>query len=245
MPNSQGNPTKKRKAATGMDGPAVPSLQPGVEPPSLPPGTYTTTPGRLHPQPANDAYELELALAAKHAALDECSVLIDNAVEELQAMAEAGDRFWDNLRQLKDGRDGRGQWAVVPRPDFGRTMVEGERAKDVIIPYALDEGEASLLRLSPLSLFTTDVKAAPALRARSLAAFDLDPNKLDSLTFGARTYLRLRVTLDSAVGLQSSILAVAPGSHDVRALMDAVQAEAMDEDLFNEVCRYVDDRPAF
>lgn len=67
--------------------------------------------------------------------------MIDGAVEELQAMSEAGDRFWQSVRELRDGKGGRGQWAVVPRPDFGRVMTEGERAKDVIIPYALDEGE--------------------------------------------------------------------------------------------------------
>lgn len=57
-------------------------------------------------------------------------------------MSEAGDRFWTDIRQLKDGKGGRGRWAVVPKPDFTRTMARGEMAKDVVIPYAVDEGES-------------------------------------------------------------------------------------------------------
>jgi hypothetical protein len=111
------------------------------DPPILPPGTYTATPslptstssGRpLHAR----VLDLELALAAKHQALDDCSALIDSAVEELQIMADAGDRFWRDVRALREGG-----WAIVPKPDFGRT---GEKAKDVIIPYAVDEGMSSV-----------------------------------------------------------------------------------------------------
>jgi hypothetical protein len=123
-----------------IDGPSI-SLQPGVEPPILPPGTFSATAANTPTQPALCVHDLQLALAAKQEALEECSALIDGAVEELQAMSEAGDRFWQSVRELRDGKGGRGQWAVVPRPDFGRVMAEGERAKDVIIPYALDEGE--------------------------------------------------------------------------------------------------------
>lgn len=134
MPN-QPLTQKKRKSE-------APPLQPGVEPPILPPGTYSTTASSTTLHPAVNAYELEIALAAKQHALDECSALIDGAVEELQAMAEAGDRFWGSIRELRDGKGGRGQWAILPRPDFGRNMAEGERAKDIIIPYAMDEGES-------------------------------------------------------------------------------------------------------
>jgi hypothetical protein len=112
-----------------------------TEPPILPAGTYTATPSFPPARPPHlEAYELELALAAKQQALDECSLLIDSAVDELQSMAAAGEQFWGSVRTLRDGDRGRGQWALLPKPDFSRSMAEGERARDVIIPYAVDEG---------------------------------------------------------------------------------------------------------
>jgi hypothetical protein len=110
----------------------------------LPPGTFSVTPASIarNPQTAiDDAYNLELALASKEQALDECSALIDAAVGELQRMSEASEGFWTDVRRLRDGQRGEGQWAIIPRPDFGRVMGEGEVAKDVVIPYATDEGE--------------------------------------------------------------------------------------------------------
>ena len=68
-----------------------------------------------------------------------------------------------------------------------------------------------------------------------MAAFDLDPNKLDALTFGARTYHRLRVKVADNLGLHSSTLVPQPDKEDVRALMEFVQEESFEEDLFNEV----------
>lgn len=110
----------------------------------LPPGTFSVTPSSLSriPQTAiDDAYNIQLALASKEQALDECSALVDAAIDELHRMSEASEGFWTDVRQLRDGQRGRGQWAIVPRPDFGRVMGEGEVAKDVVIPYATDEGE--------------------------------------------------------------------------------------------------------
>lgn len=116
-----------------------------TEPPVLPPGTYSITPS-LPPMTLSyqEAFHLEQALAAKQQAIEDCSKLIDAAVEELGVMNEASDKFWEKIRMLKDGENGRGQWAVLPRPDFGKTMVDGEKVRDVIIPYALDEGTCSL-----------------------------------------------------------------------------------------------------
>lgn len=71
--------------------------------------------------------------------------MIDSAVDELQRMAGAGDRFWESLQTLQGNGQESGQWAIVPKPDFGRSMAEGERAKDVIIPYAVDEGDFAYL----------------------------------------------------------------------------------------------------
>ena len=56
-------------------------------------------------------------------------------------MTSASDAFWTDIRRLNEGIKGRGQWAVVPKPDFGRVS-DGQKAKDVIIPYAIDEGES-------------------------------------------------------------------------------------------------------
>ncbi|WWC90150.1 uncharacterized protein L201_005083 [Kwoniella dendrophila CBS 6074] len=189
------------------------------EPPILPPGTFSLTPSSRPTKPTHaQVHELELVLAAKQQALDECSTLIDSAVSELQMMANAGDRFWKDVRKLKEGNNnGRGQWAVLPKPDFGRTTIDGEKAKDIIVPYAVDE--------APL-----------ATRTRCLAAFDLDPTKEDALTFGSRSFLRLKTTLKDVSGavVESSPVDSPPAS-DVRAQMDAAQMEAFDEDLFGEI----------
>ena len=159
--------------------------------------------------------------------------MIDSAVEELQSMAKAGDRFWTQVMILRNGTRGRGQWAMVPKPDFGRVMAQGERAKDVIIPYAVDEGMMEL----PCLRLADPLIAPSALRARCLAAFDLDLRKMDSLTFGAREYCRLRVTYSDGISSSSSSLVAAAHEHgsDFSGMMEAAQLEAFDEDLLNEV----------
>lgn len=84
---------------------------------------------------------------------------------------------------------------------------------------------------------STDYKIAPSgTRARCLAGFDLDPTKKDGLTFGDRHHLRLRATLrdDSGAVISSTPVKVEDQS-DVRAMMEAAQMEAFDEDLFNEI----------
>ena len=130
-------------------------LQQGVEPPVLPLGTYSATPAALSSGNHNyaaETYALQVALAAKEQAVMECEALIDAAVEELQVMGEAADGFWESVRALQNGQasgaqagnskrgSGSGQWAILPKPDFGGVMREGELARDVVIPYALDEG---------------------------------------------------------------------------------------------------------
>lgn len=144
-PPLPGHPYPKRSKPNPT---SIPSTDGNVEPPVLPAGSYTATPASnpTKSQPTQ-ILDMELALAAKHQALDECSALIDSAVEELEVMSDAGDRFWRDLRQLKSGQGGQGRWAVVPRPDFTRSMAEGEKAKDVVIPYALDEGVLCLHEL--------------------------------------------------------------------------------------------------
>ncbi|OXC70635.1 hypothetical protein AYX13_00612 [Cryptococcus neoformans] len=208
---------KKGKAKPAPPAPTTLPSIPG-EPPILPPGTFSTTPSDFPIKPLHaQIYELEQLLQAKRIALNECQGLIDGAVGELRLMAHAGDRFWKDIRNLKEGEGGRGQWAVMPKPDFGRVGGEGEKAKDVIIPYAIDE-------------------APSGTRARCLAGFDLDPTKKDGLTFGDRHHLRLRATLrdDSGAVISSKPVKV-EGQPDVRAMMEAAQMEAFDEDLFNEI----------
>jgi hypothetical protein len=138
-PPAPGQSHHKRPKPNPID----PSAETKTEPPILPAGSYTATPSSLPIKTQqNRILDAELSLAAKHQALDDCTALIDSAVEELEVMADAGGRFWRDLRQLKDGRGAKGRWAVVPRPDFARTMTEGEKARDVVIPYAVDEGES-------------------------------------------------------------------------------------------------------
>lgn len=196
--------------------PVIPGAKTDEVPPILPPGTYSTTPAAAPERPsAQVAHELELALAAKAAALDDCAALIDAAVDELRLMNDAGGQWAADVRALRLGTAG-GQWAVVPKPDFGRT---GESAKDVVIPYALDEAPAGL-------------------HARSLAAFDLDPRK-NAVAFGARSFLRMRVMFRTGGtgGLQTSSKPYDANKEEegVAVALAAAQLETVDEDLFNEL----------
>lgn len=187
------------------------------DPPILPPGTFSTWPSKPSTRLlVSEVIELETALAAKQAALEQCGLLIDSAVDELTNMSAAGDRFWQDVSQLKQGKNGRGQWAVVPKPDFGG-VASGQKAKDIIIPYAIDEASASM-------------------RARCLAAFDLDPKKKE-LAFGARTYLRLRVTLTDGnnMATTSRLRERLAEDAEVGEKMEEAQMESFDEELFNEV----------
>lgn len=61
-----------------------------------------------------------------------------------------------------------------------------------------------------------------------MAAFDLDPKK-DALTFGARTSMRLRVRIGDEISSTHT------SGDGLSSTMQAVQVEAFDEDLFNEV----------
>ncbi|XAO24318.1 hypothetical protein I312_103116 [Cryptococcus bacillisporus CA1280] len=209
-----------QKKSKAKPAPAALTTLPSIpgEPPILPPGTFSTTLSEFPAKPLHaQIYELEQLLLAKQIALNKCQGLIDGAVGELRLMAHAGDRFWKDIRNLKEGEGGRGKWAVVPKPDFGRVGGKGEKAKDVIIPYAIDE-------------------APSGTRARCLAGFDLDPTKKNGLTFGDRHHLRLRATLrDDSGSIISSTPAEVEDQSDVRAMMDAAQMEAFDEDLFNEI----------
>ena len=81
-----------------------------------------------------------------------------------------------------------------------------------------------------------DDPALQAIRARCLAAFDLDPNTTQPLAFGARTHLRLRVAVYSVSGASTgSTIPPLPDNDDVRAVMQVAQDEALDEELFGEV----------
>ncbi|TYJ53708.1 hypothetical protein B9479_005675 [Cryptococcus floricola] len=218
--------------------PPPPTPVPG-EPPILPPGTFTTTPSSLPSLPlhttVNDLIQL---VRARDGAVEECLGLVDGAVEELELMGRAGERFWRDVRGLREGLGGggggggrgRGRWAVVPKPDFARTMKAGEKAQDVIIPYAIDE-------------------ASPATRARCLAAFDLDPTLPTSLSFPARGGRRVRVLVrDLAGGVVSSGVEGegegkgegeggdgGDGDGGVGEEMERAQMEAFDEDLFTQI----------
>nr|ODO00482.1 hypothetical protein L204_02476 [Cryptococcus depauperatus CBS 7855] len=197
-------------------------------PPVLPPGTYTTTPTNPKQKESHiQIFELEQLLFAKQKTLDECQTLIDGAVNELCLMADAGENFWRDVKSLKEGKEGRGRWAIVPKPDFGRVMGDGETAKDIIVPYAIDEGKYG---------FST--------RTRCLAGFDLDPTAQDSLMFSARHRLRFRVTLSDTSGVVTSSAPVEmENESDVRSKMEAAQMEAFDEDLLNEIRSEASDYP--
>lgn len=87
------------------------------------------------------------------------------------------------------------------------------------------------------------MSAPSAMRARCLAAFDLDPSKTDALTFGSRGYRRLRVSLHTDVQTSYSSLTASKTSSDIHEDMEAAQLEALDEDLYNEVC--IDDTAGY
>jgi hypothetical protein len=211
--------------ATSTAAGSVPPSATGLaeEGPILPAGTYTTT--HAAPPTRTDveaAHTLELAIAAKQQALEDCSALIDAAVDELRLLSTASDQWSSDIHTLRLGAKGRGQWAIVPKPDFGRTAGhQTKTAMDVVIPYALDEAPA-------------------AVHARSLAAFDLDPRKAHILAFGARSYRRLRVMIRTGgTGgprkTSKTFQDEGESERGVCAMMEAAQLETLDEELFNEI----------
>lgn len=166
--NAAAGPSSSTTASTSL------AAQQSIEPPVLPPGTYTTTPASLttgNQAHAADTYSLQLAIAAKEQAVMECEALIDAAVDEMQGMSEAAEGFWASVRALQSGDPSagsvggaketgiskgkgrqtgpRGQWALLPKPDFARVMRDGDLARDVVIPYAVDEGMCTLSRDGP------------------------------------------------------------------------------------------------
>lgn len=72
------------------------------------------------------------------------------------------------------------------------------------------------------------------LRTRCLAAFDLDPSKAEPLTFGARSYRRLRLSLTEQGNMTISALPTALET-DIETSMENAQLEALDEELYIEV----------
>lgn len=91
-------------------------------------------------------------------------------------------------------------------------------------------------RTSQALLLADRGTAPPLLRARCLAAFDLDPSKEEALVFGARSHLRLRITIDDGIATSASTLVhTAPDHTDVRETMELVQLEAFEEEIFGEV----------
>jgi hypothetical protein len=79
--------------------------------------------------------------------------------------------------------------------------------------------------------------APVVMRRRCLAAFDLDPKEEDALTFGARSYMRLQITLKDSTGQSSISSRLFLDRHGLRIndRVEEAQLEAFDEDLFNEV----------
>jgi hypothetical protein len=69
-----------------------------------------------------------------------------------------------------------------------------------------------------------------------LAAFDLDPTKDEPLTFGARSYRRLKVTIRTETTDFRSAL---PDSEEnsIEVSMENAQLEALDEEVYGEVSR--------
>lgn len=205
--------TKKTKAPA-----RAPAAVVGPESIDLPAGAMSTTVATARIRStAAEAQALENAIAIKAAALDDCSALIDAAVDELRLMNSAAERWAGAVRDLHVGNVKGGQWAVIPKPNFNRTAEK--TAKDVVIPYALDE-------------------APPPIRMKSLAAFDLDPRKHE-LVFAERTYRRLRVRLrrGGPGGPQEGSLIhdSSDEEDDPATLLSAAQLETLDADLFNEL----------
>ena len=236
VPAPTAQTTSKKGNKQKKDEPEAPALAvPGADAPIFPPGTLSTTPFRRSvPSHTQVIHDMELALAAKQSTLEECERMIDTAVEEFTRQTEASRRFWRDIRELKEGKEGRGQWAIVPKPDFGKVLAIGESARDVVIPYAVDEG-ASTAEHSAGSC-ANSLEASAGTRSRCLAAFDLDPNKENPLTFGSRSHRTLRISCTDSTGTTSTSSSV-PSANDADNLteLQKAQIEAFDEDLYNEV----------
>ena len=83
--------------------------------------------------------------------------------------------------------------------------------------------DAQMLTIAPVQL-----------RTRCLAAFDLDPSKAESLSFGARTYRRLRISVRTNGTTTQSALPISE-ENAIEISMENAQLEAWDEELYSEV----------
>ena len=223
-------PKPKPAPKAPIEAPSVPA---SADAPIFPAGTMSTTPFTSQSRSQlQTIHDMELTLAAKQNAIDQCEEMLDTAIEEFVKQAAASAKFWRDIKQLRDGVSGRGQWAIIPKPDFDKALPTGADARDLVIPYAIDEGKRSPVH----QLVHLHLVAWTSIRSRSLAAFDLDPSKKAALTFGARARRQMRVVYNNASGLASvsSLLPAEDTSNLMQEIQNA-QIETFDEDLWGEV----------
>jgi hypothetical protein len=84
---------------------------------------------------------IQLALATKRQAALSCADMFDDAVKQMNATYQRSESYWQNVQRLKNGENSRDQWSLMAKPAFGVHAKTNSMARDMAIPYALDEGQ--------------------------------------------------------------------------------------------------------
>jgi hypothetical protein len=181
-------------------------------------------------------------------------------VGRMRGKQPAEQRFWNGVTELSGiGQEGGGggagaggkRWDVLPMWTQGVEFVKADRqmAKDVMIMYTPDEGKSlNLLLLVPQNvdgppiyktLIVSSFTADPTVRLHYRAQFPPDTTPItssDRLIFPmVKTRSRLRVTLSTPEDGVMSSRNVSPKEGELSDILDDVQEEAFDQEIFTAV----------
>ena len=107
----------------------------------LPIGSITTSTSVNPYQPlTKQVRDMQLALATQKQATLKCATMFEDAVKQMSDTNGRTESYWENVRRLRKGESNRGRWSLMAKPAFGVHAKAASNARDLAIPYALDEG---------------------------------------------------------------------------------------------------------
>lgn len=227
-----------------LPGQAYPYTDTRLGPPYVPANALTVS--YIHRPTKYIAREIEdskLALARQARDVRHAADNLSAAAGRMRSRQASTDAYWNDLIALRYGTKADGPWPLLPKWTVDGTPESKQVARDVMVPYAIDEGEWGLAEVCLTVLTRLRLAAAPHIRLRALAAPKSDgPEASTSSTANARFGLslpakrgrRMRVSLSSAHGKRASrIPRIEPQS--AGALLQQAQDEAFDEEVFEQI----------
>lgn len=107
----------------------------------LPIGSITTSTSVNPYLPlAKQVRAMQLALATQKQATLKCATMFEEAVKQMSDTNRHMESYWESVQHLRNGEIGRGRWSLMAKPAFGVHAKATSNARDLAIPYALDEG---------------------------------------------------------------------------------------------------------